>query len=354
MASEEEKVSPGFMMRGSIRLSTILILSMASAFADPVELLLPTPNRALFEGNLSSFYMYVDRYVDGGRTTPWQGGQFGYVRTPSTISGRTFYRKFHEGIDIRPTRRDAAGEPLDVVRAIAAGTVVHTNLMSSQSNYGRYVVIEHLWNGCAYYSLYAHLNSVRVKPGNRVNAGEPLGMLGYTGKGINRERAHLHLEINLMLSLEFEEWHKLAYPNDENYHGLYNGMNLIGIDAAAFFLAHRKDPALTVPGFIRCQEAEFRVIVPASARFTLPERYPWLLRGASSEGAKAWQITFDKGTVPLRVDPIRTPVDRAKLAWVRTSDIPCRYRSRGILSGSGSNPALSRNGETFLRLISPY
>ncbi len=354
MASRKEKVLKTFLMAGSILLAAMLVLGMSCAYADPSELVLPTPNRALFKGDMPSFYMYVNRYVGGNKTTPWEGGQYGYVRTPTTIGGRTVYKKFHEGIDIKPARRDSSGEPLDVVGAIAAGTVVHTNLVASQSNYGRYVVIEHRWDGCPYYSLYAHLNSVSVTPGDRVNAGNPLGMLGYTGRGIDKERAHLHLEINLMLSMEFESWHKMVYPRDENYNGLYNGLNLVGIDVAAFYLARRQDPNLTVPRFLRRQEAVFRVIVPSSPHFTLVKRYPWLLHGASVTRAKAWQITFDAGRVPLRVDPMETPVDRAKVVWVKRSRIPYRYRSRGTLSGSGSSPALARSGEAFLRLISPY
>jgi murein DD-endopeptidase MepM/ murein hydrolase activator NlpD len=341
-------------MRWLILLWAIAILGMSSAFADPLNLVLPTPNRALLEGDLPSFFMYVDRYVGGKKTRPWEGGQYGYVRTPSTIGGRTVYKHFHEGIDIKPARCDDTGEPLDDVVAIADGTVAHANLVSSHSNYGRYVVIEHRWDGCPYYSLYAHLKSVSVKPGDRVKAGDPLGRLGYTGRGINRRRAHLHLEINLMLSSEFESWHDVVYPSDENYHGLYNGLNLVGFDAAAFYLARRHNANLTVPQFLSRHEAAFRVIVPTSPHFTLVKRYPWLLRGQSITRARAWQITFDEGTVPIRVDPIDTPVNGAKLVWAKPSRIPYRYISRGFLRGSGSSPALARNGEANLRLISPY
>ena len=341
-------------MGRSILLSAILVLGTSIAYADPLDLVLPTPNRALFQGDMPSFYMHVNRYVDGRKTTPWEGGQFGYVRSPSTIGGRTVYKRFHEGIDIKPARRDRSGEPLDVVSAISAGTVVYTNSVPSRSNYGRYAVVEHRWDGCPYYSLYAHLNSVSVTPGDRVKAGDPLGMMGYTGRGIDKQRAHLHLEINLMFSLEFESWHRRVYPRDENFHGLYNGLNLVGINAAAFYLARRQNPDLTIPQFLRRQEVAFQVIVPASPHFTLVKRYPWLLQGALTDRARAWRISFDEGRVPIRVEPVETPVDRAVLVSAKPSRIPYRYRSREILSGSGSSPVLARSGETFLRLISPY
>ena len=101
-------------------------------------------------------------------------------------------------------RRDAHGEPLDEVRAIADG---HGRLCESRagaSNYGRYVVVEHRWGGCPYYSLYAHLNTIAVEAGQTVRQGEKLGVMGHTGTGINRERSHVHVELNLLLNDHFE------------------------------------------------------------------------------------------------------------------------------------------------------
>jgi hypothetical protein len=44
--------------------------------------------------------------------------------------------------------------------------------------------------------------------------------------------AHVHFEVNLILSHDFEQWHKLVFPTEVNRHGLYNGINLAGMDAA--------------------------------------------------------------------------------------------------------------------------
>jgi murein DD-endopeptidase MepM/ murein hydrolase activator NlpD len=103
--------------------------------------------------------------------------------------------KFHEGIDIKPIKRDRHGNPLDDVKAIAAGKVVHINPTSHHSSYGKYLVLEHRWEGGPLYSLYAHLSSVNVREGEKVTIGQSLGRLGYTGTGLNRDRAHLHLEL---------------------------------------------------------------------------------------------------------------------------------------------------------------
>ena len=118
-----------------------------------LDLVLPTDNDALFSGDGPAFYQYVDRDYNGVKSTPWEGGQYGFVRDPKSTGGGVVYTRFHEGIDIRSVHRDANGEPLDEVRAIADGDVVHVNPVPGYSNYGKYIVIEHRWDGSKYYSL---------------------------------------------------------------------------------------------------------------------------------------------------------------------------------------------------------
>ena len=89
-----------------------------------VDLVLPTDNDALFSGGSAAFYQFIERDFKGVRSTPWEGGQYGFVRDPTDTAGGVVYTRFHEGIDIRPLHRDAHGEPLDEVRAIADGKVV--------------------------------------------------------------------------------------------------------------------------------------------------------------------------------------------------------------------------------------
>ena len=110
-----------------------------------VDLVLPTDNDALFSDGGAAFYQYIERNFRGVRSTPWEGGQYGFVRDPTDTAGGVVYTRFHEGIDIRPLHRDAHGEPLDEVRAIADGKVVHVNSVPGYSNYGKYIVIEHRW-----------------------------------------------------------------------------------------------------------------------------------------------------------------------------------------------------------------
>src|SRR5216117_4423473 len=193
---------------------SLIAMRAHTAQNQALNLVLPTDNDALFSGDGPAFYQYVERNYKGAKSTPWVGGQYGFVRDPTDTAGGIVYTRFHEGVDIRPLHRDPRGEPLDEVGAIADGKVVHTNLVPGYSNYGKYVVIEHHWGGSSYYSLYGHLSSIAVQPGDTVKHGQHIAVMGYTGTGLNRERAHLHLELNLMLSPEFESWYNAFFRND--------------------------------------------------------------------------------------------------------------------------------------------
>src|SRR5213596_4004163 len=141
-----------------------------------LDLVLPTDNDALFSGDGPAFYQYVERNYKGAKSTPWEGGQYGFVRDPTDTAGGIVYTRFHEGVDIRPLHRDANGDPLDEVRAIADGRVVHTSLVPGYSNYGKYVVIEHHWGGSPYYSLYGHLSKIDIRVGDVAKRGQRIAV----------------------------------------------------------------------------------------------------------------------------------------------------------------------------------
>jgi len=103
----------------------------------PLGLNLPTYNKYIFSKEPQKFYMYTDRYFEGKKSKPWTAGQYGYVRNLSRTAEGVIGTKFHEGIDIRPMKRDKAGRPLDFIRSIARGKVVYVNRASKMSNYGK-------------------------------------------------------------------------------------------------------------------------------------------------------------------------------------------------------------------------
>lgn len=334
--------------------AAVILISISQATAqsgDDATLALPTDNDALFHGAGAKFYQYIIRNFKGVKSTPWQGGQYGFVRDPVDTSGGRVYSRFHEGIDIRPVRRDASGEPLDEVRAIADGKVVHANLAAGASNYGRYVVVEHRWDGSSYYSLYGHLASISVKPGQDVTRGTTLGITGHTGAGLDRARAHLHLELNLLLSRRFESWYDNFVKDEPNRHGIYNGINLTGIDIARFYLAQRKRPGLTVPQFLSGDSTFYKVKLPASRNFDLPQRYPWLLKGASASSPPSWEVSFNRAGIPLQVSASDSAVAAPVLTFCRQARGSYSDSTRGVVTGRAGKPRLSESGGRQMRLL---
>ena len=331
--------------------SVAFVGSTTTGQSQSLDLVLPTDNDALFSGGGAAFYQYIERNYKGVKSTPWEGGQYGFVRDPTDTAGGVVYTRFHEGIDIRPLHRDEHGEPLDEIRAIADGKVVHVNSVPGYSNYGKYIVIEHRWGGSNYYSLYGHLSSIAAQPGDTVKRGQSIAVMGYTGTGLNRERAHLHLELNLMLSREFEAWYNAFFRNDPNHNGIYNGMNLAGLDIARLYLALRKNSSLTIPEFLGREETFYKVTVPKSRHFELPKLYRWMVATGSRNEKSSWEVSFAQSGVPLRIESSDKHVTQAELSYVKKSSANYSYLTRDIVSGHGTNAHLADYGRQLMRLL---
>ena len=100
---------------------------------------------------------------------------FGERANPFTGRGA----ESHGGLDFK----GATGEP---VMATAAGRVVFAGW---QGGYGNVVQVAHAHG---YNTLYAHLSRIDVQKGQRVDAGEVVGLLGSTGRSTG---PHLHYEV---------------------------------------------------------------------------------------------------------------------------------------------------------------
>jgi murein DD-endopeptidase MepM/ murein hydrolase activator NlpD len=88
----------------------------------------------------------------------------------------------HRGIDIGMLRTLG-------VRAVGAGVVEQTGYVAGYAGYGNIVLLD---LPGPYTALYAHLSSVRVRPGQRVGKGQRLGLAGRTG---SCSGTHLHFEV---------------------------------------------------------------------------------------------------------------------------------------------------------------
>lgn len=88
-------------------------------------------------------------------------------------------KKFHAGLDF-------AAKMGTKVYATADGQI---DFADKKSGYGNCIDIDHGYN---YMTRYAHLESILVKPGQKVKRGELIGLVGSTGKSTG---PHLHYEV---------------------------------------------------------------------------------------------------------------------------------------------------------------
>ena len=91
----------------------------------------------------------------------------------------THKRSFHEGIDLAAPKgsRVSSSAPGTVIRAGKAGS------------YGNLVVVDH---GGGLETRYAHLESISVRVGDQLAAGDMVGKVGDTGRATG---PHLHFEV---------------------------------------------------------------------------------------------------------------------------------------------------------------
>jgi len=331
----------------------ILLSSLLTTQAEkPIGLKLPTNNDHIFGKTPEKFYMYCDRNFEGKASKPWTAGQYGYVRNLRRTDEGIIATRFHEGIDISPVKRDSAGRPLDIISAIAEGTVVHTSPIASNSNYGIYIVIEHNWGSGPFYSLYAHLSKISCTIGQKVHAGMPIATMGYTGAGINRTRAHLHLELNVMTNTRYPAWHAIHFNNSANKHGIYNGLNMNGLNIAELYLRHKRNPNLSLTSFIGKIPTYFKVTIPRKGPLDIAQRHIWMRLGNHRQPTPAWEISFSSSGFPLAITPSNRAVVRPTITYVKPTKSNHKYHTKGILTGTGSQASLTSIGSRVIQLIS--
>lgn len=325
-------------------LCLLLFLLLPLQAESPANVVLPTDNKYLFTDQPQKFYMYTDRSFNGISSKPWTAGQYGFVRNLKHTNEGVLATKFHEGIDIRPMRRDKGQRPLDKIYAIAPGKVVYTNDIAGNSSYGRYLVIEHNWGSGAFYSLYAHLHSIECQTGQTVRAGQTIAQMGYTGSGINRERAHLHLELNVMTNQYYNHY-------TPNKHGNYNGLNMNGLNIAELLKRSRADKSLTISRFLTKVPVYFKITVPRTGFIDLSRRYTWIRRGNYSSHSPSWEISFASSGFPLAIQPSIRKVTEPTVTYVTPTKSNHLYYTKGILTGSKSSASLTSRGKSWIDRI---
>ena len=108
-------------------------------------------------------------------------GEVGFI-WPTVGKISQGYSWYHKAIDI-------ANPAVPAVVASRGGTVLSAGWNFPQA-YGIHIIIDH---GDGYKTLYAHLSSMAVSPGQSVLRGQVIGTMGSTGRSTG---THLHFEIS--------------------------------------------------------------------------------------------------------------------------------------------------------------
>ena len=122
-------------------------------------------------------------HVASGFIKPIQGritSPFGWRTHPIFNS-----KSFHSGVDI-------GGPNLGAIKASNSGKVIYSGWYGG---YGKVVIVEHgIVNGKPITTLYAHMNSIAVSNGQKVQKGQVLGYEGTTGYSTG---PHCHFEVRV-------------------------------------------------------------------------------------------------------------------------------------------------------------
>jgi murein DD-endopeptidase MepM/ murein hydrolase activator NlpD len=323
------------------------VIAAPARGAERLELVWPTPSTAWAEGKPAA--QWLQHAGSGDPDT----GSFGGVRSAGG--------QFHEGIDIKPVARDRRGEPLDHVLAAMAGVVRYVSTAAGDSSYGRYVVLEHPAMTPAVYTLYAHLARVApgVRPGSEVTAGHVLGTMGHSSGGymIPVDRSHLHFEIGVVMTRNFQAWYDRRRFGSRNEHEMWNGMNLMGIDPLGFFNEWRSGRIASVQDFFQRMEPAVRLRIATYRTPDFITRYPSLLTKPIPLGPVAgWEIKFNWTGIPFEWTPLlATDVAGLKPEQPRLIEVDAaierRERSKSLAVSRRGTWTPGKDLETVLQLL---
>ena len=329
----------------------LLVLSglvLAHGNANALPLVWPTPNTAFAEGKP------LESYIQPTASGIVDSGLFGCVRNDG--------RRFHEGIDLLSIQRDRSGESTDPVFAVMDGVVAYVNRTAGHSGYGRYVVLEHPRARPAVYTLYSHLRSIPsdIQPGVSVSAGDRIGVLGRSAGGytIPRSRAHLHFEIGLRLSDDFQSWFDRQPFGEPNRHQAYSGLNLVGTDPLAFFTRFLAEGSADLERYFQEIPAEVTLVVNFPGTPDFVQRYPNLLtRTLPTDQIGGWEVGFTGYGLPIRWTPLShddpiLPDSVGEVAVIRHSNtIPNRHACRDFVRLRDGQATLGRSATRILQLL---
>ena len=292
---------------------------------------------------IHSFEDFIQPTVSGEISS----GTFGMVREDG--------KRFHEGLDIRPSRVLANGEAADRIFSAIAGKVAYLN-HETNGPYGKYVVLVHPEAEIEVYTLYAHLAAIdkNLRVGDPLPQGKAIALMGRSSTPENPtplERSHLHFEVGLRLSDSFNRWYnKKNDPlKNPNLHGIWNGQNLVGFDPSYIL----KSTRVNLLDVVHNLPTALAVVIRTRTAPDFVYRYPGLTNGEASTAA-GWYIEFTWHGLPkhwtaLPADSKQLPSNGFKIVGMNPQMRDLMIQ-RQMLASDGKKPGeiLIQNLEILL------
>lgn len=322
---------------------------VVSYAATSTNIVWPTPSESFMQGK------HTASWAQPTASGILESALFGCVRSGGA--------KFHEGIDIAPVQRDRKGEATDAVYAAMDGRVAYIAERNGLSSYGRYIVLEHDTVEPAVYTLYAHLAAVdkNLRIGQQIPARTPIGTMGRsaTGYSIPKHRAHLHFEIGLRLSDQFQNWYiQQADFGSSNPHGNYHGFNLSGLDPLPLFEQVRDGQFRDMQSYIRSLPTAFVLRVATGRVPDFVKRYPALLaEPLPKQPLMGWDVEFSPHGLPKRWRPLFDTSDpllhqRGNVTLLYFDEALLRQsHCRDLIELTGAEPQLEKQLKRSIELL---
>lgn len=267
----------------------------------------PTHNSDYLTGKLE---LFIQPTISGNVLS----GTYGCVRNGGS--------RFHDGIDVKSIQRDRHNEPMDEILAILSGRVAYINAKPQDSDYGRYIILEHKEGGLLFYTLYAHLAKVdtRLKVNSFVKKSQTLGIMGHSSSlGIPVRLAHLHHSIGFRLGYDnlFENWYKTKGFATPNKHGCWNGLNLVGLDPLEFLNSKK-----TFSDFLKQQITAFQLSFDFPSIPTFITQNPGLLKKPIPQKVLGWKVSFNWVGCPITWEPLtEKPKKRISVEYINKEEL---------------------------------
>jgi len=186
-----------------------------------------------------------------------------------------------------------------------------------------------------------------------------IATMGHTADkgGIPKERAHLHFEIGLMVTRDFQRWYDWKKFGSLNPHGLYNGMNLMGVNPLDFFNEFRARRVDNFQEYFARLPAVATVCVATHAVPDFVLRYPVLLtKEIPVAGVAGWAIKVTWTGLPVSWTPLSAG---EMIGWradeVRLSDVNAetirKYRCKSVVVMRHGNYVTGKDLDTVLQQL---